>query len=402
MRPLRVYWLLALASFMLNLPSGQCRAVSLPYASDITLLSRWIINLQYRNPQLPSYGAVKVHPTVAAISATGTGYYRVSPYFSNLGILGLLHTSAPDRVPTAQGWITWYFAHLNPQSAPDGVPYEHFYEAGGGGETTCVKPGDHFLCHYNDATDSAAATFFSVLWASLQAGLPPQFLRAPARKQQLETLATVLLRLQQPDGLCWAKSDYRAKYLEDNCEVYAGLRDLASLEQTALKDKARAQLYAQAAARVQQGIIKELYDPHTKLYIIAKFEDDKRSTTNLDVWFPDTQAQLWPHLFGVVTLNDSKTQAIISALNQHWNGHQQADWAATPELINNRNVEAATARAVLLTGDYSRVQTYLQAVRRLKYPHSPQDAGFAWPFTVTDAGWLLAALTQMQSQPFPP
>ncbi|MBV9865616.1 MAG: hypothetical protein JO316_09720 [Abitibacteriaceae bacterium] len=361
----------------------------------MAVVAYWITDLQYTNPGLRSYGAVKVHHTVSAIAADGTQYYRVSPYLSNLGVLGLLCTSIPNRVLIAERWIKWYAFHLTPDSAPDGVPYEHFYLADGSGETTCVKPGDHFLCHYNDATDSAAATFFSVLWAYYEAGGRTAF-DAPELKPQIETLATVLLSLQQADGLCWAKADYRAKYLEDNSEVYAGLRALANLEEVAFKDKVHAQNYAEAASRVQHGIMTELYDAQTKLYHPAKFEDGKLSAANLNVWFPDTQSQLWPQLFGVVAPTDPKAQATLNNFNHYWNGKVKPDWATTPHLAAGGWIAVDVAYAAWLAGDTKRVATYLAAVKRLKFPVSAQDTGFAWPFTVADAGWLLQLMAAKQ------
>lgn len=399
----RVRLLLAAGFILLVAPGTQAQTPNpkpLP-PSDIALLARWVIAQQYRDRAQRSYGAVKVAPGVAAVGADGTRFYRVSPYIANLGVLGLLGTQAPGRLQTARLWMTWFLSHLDLQSAPDGVPYEHFYQADGSGETTCVKSGDPHLCHYNDATDSAAATFFSVLWASCKAGVPKTFLNAPGRKQRIEKLAATLLNLQQSDGLCWAKSDYRAKYLEDNCEVYAGLRALAQWEQTAFGDQERARFYAQAARRVQRGIVSELYDAGMKHYFLAKFEDGTRRNADWNIWYPDTQAQVWPHLFGVVAPAAPQSQAVIHALEVHWNGKAKPDWAANPEQVNGGWVNADVAHAVLLGGNVQRVQTYLRSVRRLKFPHSPRAAGFAWPFTVGDAGWLLATLTQMQKRPRP-
>ncbi len=365
-----------------------------PRSPEAAVLEQWIRAQQFHNRELPSFGGLKIHPGAAATSAEGKQYFRVSPYFANLGVLGMLRSRSPGGVDVADHWIRWYFAHLNPHSAPDGVPYEHFYLAEGGGETTCVKLGDPALCHHNDATDSAAATFFSVLWVAHEAGLAPATLNTPGRKQQVEALAEVLLALQQADGLCWAKSDYRVKYLEDNCEVFAGLRALANLEQQVFNDAGRATCYRNAADRVQRGILKELYDSPTKLYRVAKFENNQRPAPDLTKWYPDTQAQSWPHLFGVVSSTDPKTRSVRAAVNALWNGQTKPDWAANPGQINHGWIEAGPAYAALLAGETQRVRTYIQAVKRLKFPKSGV-AGFEWPFTVADAGWLLGLVRQL-------
>jgi hypothetical protein len=315
----------------------------------------------------------------------------VTPYYANLAVLGLARARTPQCVRVADLWIGWYFAHLDSASAPDGVPCDHFYRLDGGGETNCVKPGDPLLCRHNDATDSAAATFFSMLWAAHQAGLPAQTLAKPERKRQVEALAGVLLKLQQGDGLCWARRDYRVKYLEDNSEVFAGLRDLAGLEQEVFNDAGQAAIYRQAADNVRRGILSELYDPQTKLFRIAKFEDGKRPATNLDKWYPDTQAQLWPLLFGVTSPTDPTTRAVVAAVNGRWNGQLKPDWAAHPDQVNQGWIEAGDACAMLLAGQTERVRSFVQEVRRLKL-QSPHE--FEWPFNVADAGWLLQIMAR--------
>jgi hypothetical protein len=358
-------------------------------------IARWLQDRQYDQPSLPSFGGIRVHSTPSAVGPNGTPYYRVSPYLGNLGVLGLLEARVPFALQVTERWVTWYLAHLTPQSAPDGVPYEHFYLADGSGETTCVTPGDPHLCHYNDATDSAEATFFRVLWTYTRSGGRASFLTVAGRKPQIDRLATVLLALQQPDGLFWAKTDYLAKYLEDNCEVYDGLRALAQLERTVYKDRPQSQRCNEAADRLRKGILRELYDPATQHYFIAKFQDGTRQTADLNRWYPDMQAQMWPHLFGVVTASEPQTRAAVSALNRLWNGTTPShpDWATAIKDVNGGWINADVAYAALLAGEKDRVASYLRAVRALKYPFRSTTSSFAWPFTPADAGWLLRILS---------
>lgn len=331
-------------------------------------------------------------PEPATIGADGKPYYCVCAYYANLAVVALLQARTPDCTHVADLWMQWYFAHLNAQSAPDGVPCDHFYRLDGNGETNCVKPGDPLLCRHNDATDSAAATFFSVLWAAHQAGLPAKILASRGRKQQVETLAAATLKLQQADGLCWAKADYRVKYLEDNSEVFAGLRDLAKVEREVFHDSRQASAYQQAAERVRHGIVSELYDQRVKLFHIAKFEDGKLPAIDLDKWYPDTQAQLWPLLFDAAKADDPAMLAVIHAINSHWNGSTKPDWAAHPEQVNEGSLEAADAYAMLLGGETQKVRTFVEAAKQFKF-RSPDQ--FAGPFNVEDAGWLLEILTRL-------
>lgn len=363
---------------------------------DAAQVAHWIAGQQFRNTNLPSYGAIKNAEGAAIATSDGTSYFCVSPYSANLGVLGLLLARAPEAIPVAGHWIDWYFAHLNSLSAPDGVPYNHFYCFNGDGETTCVKAGDRSLCHYNDATDSAAATFFSVLWAARKAGMPPTIFNTPERRLRVEKLADALLQLQQPDGLCWAKKDYHAKYLEDNSEVFSGLRALADLERDVFHDTSRSSFYQSAAERVKEGILTELYDPHAQLFRVAKFENNICPPANLNVWYPDTQAQLWPLLFGVIAPTDPRSRAIAVIIDEHWNGHIKPDWAANPEQVNQGWIEAGHAYAELLMGETNRVQTYVCIVRRFKFKMSNKTPQFAWPFSIDDAGWLLRILASPQ------
>ena len=72
------------------------------------------------------------------------------------------------------------------------------------------------------------------------------------------------------------------------------------------------------------------------LYVVAKFENNSRPPANLDKWFPDTQAQSWPLLFGVVTAEDPQTVAVMSAINSRWDGDPKPNWAIDAGQIPGR------------------------------------------------------------------
>jgi hypothetical protein len=369
-----------------------CRSAETEPVSETARLADWLAGQQFVAAGLPSCGGIKSGPGPAANGPDDAPYYCVTPYYANLAVLGLCRARTPQCARVAGLWIGWYLDHLDPTSAADGVPCDHYYRADGTGETNCLKPGDPLLCRHNDATDSAAATFFSVLWAAHQAGLPTITLASPERRKQIESLAAVLLKLQQPDGLCWAKTGYRVKYLEDNSEVYAGLNDLAGLEKEVFNNPAVSASYRQAAERVRRGISAELYDSRTKLFMVAKFEDGKRQQANLDKWYPDTQAQLWPLLFGVEAPDDAAIAAVISAVNDRWDGRLKPDWSSHPELVNQGWIEGGDACAMLLAGQAVRVQGFVQAARRLKFL---RPAEFTGPFDVSSVGWMLQILARL-------
>jgi hypothetical protein len=230
------------------------------YADDEKVIANWSTRLQYINTDelaLYSFGAIRVNSTVGAYDAKGTIYYLVVPYFSNLFVLNLLHTNLPNRLKIAEDWITWYLSHINPKSGPEGVPYDHFYNEDGHCGSDCIEDkGDQstFCCHV-DATDSSAATFFSLLWAYFQVSKNSEFLKEPNRKEKIITLAgTLKSLLDRKDGLFWTNNTHQKKLLMDNCEVFAGFQALSQLEVNVYEDSTQAIDFAsiaEGALRIQ-------------------------------------------------------------------------------------------------------------------------------------------------------
>lgn len=365
-----------------------------PVPADIAIVSQWIMALQYTDKARPSYGAVRAHHTPGYTAPDGKRYFHVMPYDANLGLWGLLRAPVPGNTVVAQRWITWYLRHLNMRGTPPGVVYDHWYLADGSGETTCPPGIRSAECDFDDASDSAAATFLGLVWAYYQAdrGGSARFLTAPGTKEKLETVAGVMLALQQDDGLDWAKASYRAKYLMDNSEVYWGLHSMAQLEASLYRDGAAAARYGAAAAKVRDGIMNSLYDPATRLFRIAKFEDGKYAAPTLSKWYPDTVAQVWPQLFGVIAPDSPLARTAMAALNENWGGGAHPDW--TNAVVDPGGfLWPSIGYAALQSGDRTRAARHLQFVRDRKFPRGPDDTGFAFPFSVADGGWLLLTLS---------
>ena len=379
-------------------PGGACDPLSTD-VPDIQTVAHWVLGLQYTNSALPSYGAVKIHHTPGLVAPNGDAYFHVVPYQTNLGLRGLLHAPVEGKVQAAETWIGWYLRHLKMSGAPPGVVYDHWYRADGTGETTAPPGLSPALANFDDASDSCAATFLGLVRTYYEEGgnRAAAFLRAPGLKQKLETVATVMLALQQPDSLCWAKSSYRVKYLMDNSEVYWGLSSLALLEADLYGDSTASRTYRQAATRVQNAILSSLYNARTGLYRVARFSSRSVTDANLNEWYPGTVALAWPHLFGVTDAHSPLTQAQMAALDQSWGGGVHPDWS-THVVDPSGFPWASAAYASLLAGDCARARAHTEMVKQLKLPASPQDTGCTWPFAVDDAGWLLLTLTQLSQQ----
>jgi hypothetical protein len=142
---------------------------------------------------------------------------------------------------------------------------------------------------------------------------------------------------------------------------------------------------------VKNGILTYLYVPSISLYLTALGEGQP----DLGIWYPDTKAQVWPHLFGIVGAQSTQAKAVITVINNTWDGLARSNWALTPELIDGGYLSTDIGYAALLTGDRQHAQAHTNAVKRLKFATSPNDIGFAWPFIVADAGWLIQSLSKL-------
>ncbi len=101
--------------------------------ADIQTVGDWIIGLQYTDSNLPSYGAIKISSNVGHYSPPPPpqdAHFRVNPYFSNLGVAGLLRSPVSGKLEVAERWIDWYLSHQNTSGAPPGVAYDHWYLPG--------------------------------------------------------------------------------------------------------------------------------------------------------------------------------------------------------------------------------------------------------------------------------
>ena len=364
---------------------------ALDIPTDIQTVAAWMIDLQYTDPNLPSNGGFKKHhdPGLAG------GYFDVNPYFSNLGLVGMLQAPVEGKLEAAERWIDWYLDHLNMNSTPPGVVYDHWYLADGTGETTAPpgcgtnEPGIPD-CNWDDASDSYAATFLGATWVYYEAGGRADFLKEPGKKEKFETIAEVILALQDVDGLVWAKDGYRVKYVMDNSEVFWGLKSMANLEAFVFDDPNKAQIYEAAAEKVRNAIETELFNQNTQLYRGAKFENGTFQEVDLDVWYSDTVvgtvALVWPHLFGVERGNSTRAQTQMAALNNSWDGSPNPDW--TGNIVDPDGFPwPAIGYASLLIGGNSQARAHATFVKQQKL------ADFGYPLTVFDAGFFLRTLS---------
>ncbi len=359
-------------------------------ASDITIITDWISQLQYSDPSYPSHGAIKIHHTPGYIDPNNNVYYLVSPYNSHIAVLGLLDSDAGDRLEVAEKWISWYLDHINMDGTPEGVVYDHWYLADGSGETTAPDGINPYYIDFDDVSDSYAALFLEVSYKYLEKGGSASFLNAPGNKEKFEIIANVILTLQDPlDGLTWGKATWPVKYLMDNCEVYKGLKSMEKLERYVFGDRSASRIYKTAAKKVKNGINNELYNETASLFRYAKFDDGSYAEADLNTWYPGTTHLVWPVLFEVIKPQSQTAQSQINSLNDSWDGSPNPDW--TGNIVDEGGFTwPSIGYAALISGDTQRAQAHADFVVSAKLPNFP------YPFTVDDAGFLLRTLVSLQ------
>lgn len=356
--------------------------------SDSASIAVWLKAQQWDGADPRSRGALRMHHS-AGYNGPDGAYFRVVPYFASLGVLGLLKTQDPQRLVVAERWIAWYLSHMGTADAPPGGVTNHWYLADGSGETTCPAGIGEGGCDTRDSDDSYAATLLLVVDAYRAAGGSTAFLGSPGMKAKLEGVAELILSLQQSDGLTWAKDGYRVKYLMDNSEVYAGLHAMARIEKVVYGDPIRRARYESAAKRVRDGIARELHDGATGLYRVNKPESGAAATVDIDKWYPDAMALVWPQLFGVADRPWLRAMRQWKAINAHWDGDPRPAWA-TNVVDPDGFTQPAMATAALRIGDCTRARQHVELVRGLKL------SAFDGPFNVGEAGWWLTTLSEFR------
>lgn len=348
------------------------------------VLSGWISSLRYTTGD--AEGAIPVSDGIAVYEdGTGTALQRVTPYFTHLGVLGLLEA---DAIPTAEqnviagAWLDWFVDHIDPAA---GVPLDTWYSPDGAYGTTCPVAGDPVQCEFTDAADSSAALFLVAVETLLENEGGGDY--APAR-EDVRAVTDTLLALRDPgDGLFWAKQTYPVKFLMNNVEVLEGLRAAEAIERLHYGNASRAHEIAAYAAELEAALYDGgpggLYDSDSGLFFTHKDGAGGRGVPDLDQWYPSMMAQIWPTVFGQV---------------EHRHAYDQVH-AAIEQTVGGESLTDGDCAALLtVTGQHAPALAYAMQLHDTPYALSLIECmaddvapAFDWPFTVADAGWMLMA-----------
>jgi hypothetical protein len=329
--------------FLTSTVSGQTPT----YQQNINATEQWLVSSSSILPD-------------GAILYTSTD---IKPYFSNLAAMGLVEN--PAYHAQVQAWMRWYLNHINYPADKWGLACTIYdFKVSGSNETSTNDA---------DSTDSYAATFLSLAWAYWKTGDPNARAYIQSLKYPLDCVGGVIVQTKQANGLTWAKPDYQIQYLMDNCEVYRGLRDLANIFDQAFQDANGRDFYNAHASDVFNGIQSHLWDSGNNNYLTYV----GAPPTDWGTWYPDSTAQLFPAVFGILTRNDPRAQQLYDIFNSHW-----PNW--TQLRFNDAFPWVMVSAAAALRGDSNSVNRYINKIQSTYV-----SSEFPWPWYCLEAGWFI-------------
>lgn len=281
---------------------------------------------------------------------------QINPYFTNLALLSLIRLNETEAVLRH---LDWYLRNLNTSG------YINDFR---------LNQGIEIDTSTNDSEDSYHTTYFSLLaeWIRVTGQLDWLY----TNESKLVSLLQAVARLQQKDGLTWAKHTYRVKYLMDNCEVAKGLADASYL--FALIGNSDAAEEAASRARACSSGVSGMYSSLRKSYAMY---DHKHPGWRK--WYPDVTSQAFPIVYH---LTDPTTASMlyerITSAFPHFDTFQTGDlypWMTMGVCAQ-------------IMGDTNRVNTMLVTATDL-YIHGPR-----YPYwLIQDAGRYIELLLDLNT-----
>lgn len=348
----------------------------------------WISTLQYKTAS-ESNGAIPISDGIAVYEkGTDRPLRRVVPYFAHLGILGVLDSNDARRLTMTKNWITWYLSHIDQTT---GVPLDTWYSLDGAYSTTCPVPGDISQCAVVDAEDSSVALFFVILDAYVTASGDKAIITT--NSVAISRLATKLVSLiDTKDGLSFAKKTYPVKYTLDNSEVYAGLLSLERLNVVSGYTLAKKGYFNTLAIRIKNTLVATnsigMTSASSSLFYWAKDGAGTKTPSSLAVWYPDSMAQYWPYLFGVVNgaVATSSYQQVVNSLYSRTGTAMLSGDCVRLRSVTGNSDEPSIVYALYLKKD---MRGALLTPCMYTRNYSTTTKSFIWPFHVGQVGWLL-------------
>ena len=291
------------------------------------------------------------------------GRSKLTPYFSCSAALGLLAGGDTDA---AGRYIQWHFDHLE----EDGTIFDYTIDV----EGENIKETSMNDC---DSVDSYAALFLILLDEYAKAGGDMALLEAHG-----SDIARVVRAMDgvKQWGLTYAKPDYKAFYLMDNCEVAAGYRAAASLWGM-LGNPLQALRCRLWAWCVTLAVNLRLWNRGRGCYDYAL-----GNPSDLAVFYPDAAAQLFPVAFGLLKPGSSRAQNLYENFLE-----AQPQWLEG--LGGGGFPWVILTRAALAMGDADTTAQYLRNVKALYIDGGPSGRWYCQESGL--AVWAAAGLRNM-------
>ncbi len=282
---------------------------------------------------------------------------EIIPYFSHIAAIGLCDSGG--HMGEVEKWMTWYLDHLN---SPDRFGlYATVYDYE-------VVDGQEISTENYDSADSYSALFITLCRAYYEKTGNSDII--VANKSRIAAVAGVMLQMQQPDGLTWAKPDYKVKYLMDNAECYKGLVDMAWLCDRVYHDPVLAETYLRAAGNVKNGTETYLWNPGKGSYFWEMDESGHRSACHWNTWYPDAESQLWPVWCGLLDAHSPRANSLFKKLNRN------QDWSQV-----TRRKEPAT-----IVGQVSALMGRPKAGIHIRAVSDSYARHYPWPWNCAESG----------------
>lgn len=323
----------------------------------------WLASLQ------PSNGAFPMYPMKKPGDAS-----KVCPYFSEFAGLALL--LKPEQYGSCvQGYLDWHFAHLNTAATDyngeDGTIYDYqltLREDSGVSEeilmdTNTGKPS-------YDSTDSYAALFLELLWEYGEKTGDRHYVLTH-REEMFRICRAMLCTLD--NGLTWAKPDYPAKYLMDNCEVWKGLcaaEKLYSLCGVGNGEEVPAvavplEEIVRLKGSLAEAIESCFTDPSTDYYYVGVtgVSNGFPETINMNIFYPDALAQLFPVVMGLVLPENPRSRRLYDKFNQYFSC-EEVRWEEMRGKALGAYMNGLIPYTAARMHDVNRVRRYLETYRQ--------------------------------------
>lgn len=283
---------------------------SVDYSEIMENEAKWIKEQQIICPGSPIDGAIvrnKNHPQKD--TKTDKTYYTIEPYFTTLGLIGLLDIPSEENITVVKRWVDWYLRHINREPDKYGLTGTIYTRNVNANDYT-----DYWSTGEYSASDSRGTTFIMLVKKLYDVSLDAQFIIE--RKDDLElAFDSAAVATMKEDGLTEAKNQdgHRTKYLQDNVQVLSALKDMVYLEENVFKDSLKTEYYKEYLKMSQAGL-ESMYMPDSEEYIYY-ITPNKVRLTEWNTFYGDAVSQVFPIMYDIIDYDSSRAIKLYNKFN---------------------------------------------------------------------------------------